>query len=117
MKSEKGFEVTKEEVEQAEKEIELGEIWKPKEKGEQKILKFVNVKNIDYLEKQPNLYQFTNSEGELINMWETYVIKSQFESKGIGVGDILLIRYEGKKESKDHQDYHNFSISIVRATE
>ena len=49
----------------------------------------------------------------ITGVWYSTVLKNQFEEQGIKPGDIILIRFLGKKDSKNGKEYDDFDVTRI----
>ena len=86
--------------------------WKPAE-GESIAGRVISIDTAAGAKKDSTWINLIDEDGGAIGLWLSTVLKKQFEQLTVVVGDVVAVKYFGKRFSENGREYKVFTTAVL----
>ena len=86
--------------------------WKP-EQGEAIAGRVINVVSNTGKEGNSSIAEIETEDGERKGIWLSAVLLREFEQRKVAPGDVVGVKYFGKKTGKAGHEYNAYTVAII----
>jgi len=86
-------------------------IWSP-DPGGTLIGRVVSMREIETKNGPSDVIDIEDGDGKTFSLWISGVLRGKLEAARVRVGDLIGIRYEGRRESKNGREYKDYVVRL-----
>ena len=87
--------------------------WKPQKDGEAIAGRVVSI-DVEAGKNHDGVFvELRDEVGQITGLWLTTVLRQQFERLHVEPGDVVGIKYHGRRQSQAGREYKAFSVAII----
>lgn len=108
-------------LDEAREAIQIPDPWKPMEKGDELVGKFVEARKIKCRDKQgrdraPTIFILEKADGERVTVWGSANLQPQMdkaEAAGLKVGQVVAVAYDGETETSGGFKVKLYVLAVI----